>query len=206
MKELSGFYGFLLKIPAVGEELDRVYYFLVIEKHASDFTSCFAILFGDDWVDGIADNLTTLGRIKSHQALNFLIHGLLLVHLWLLLLLHHNIRLSLLSCLHATVRPIVISLLSPHLVALSTPTAVIIVELTTLAITGLSLITILTRVATMLSVALILLIVLRTLRTREHTSEEVLLNFVEAALLTLLLQLLCWHPKLNGEWSAAERC
>jgi len=38
----------------------------------------------------------------------------------------------------------------------------------------------------------------------EHVAEEVLLNFLEAALLTLLVQFLGGHPELDGEGASAE--
>lgn len=139
--------------------------------------------------------------IRGHLLLHLLLVDHALWHLTLsrLLLLHlvtiAVVALSSLSSVGATT--IVVVVISFVLVAARTlvPLTLVII-LTVLSVTTVVVVAVALHTVTGLSANGMLVEVLH----------KVLLNLVEAALLTLLMQLLGGHPELDGEGAGAERC
>lgn len=139
--------------------------------------------------------------IRGHLLLHLLLVDHALWHLTLsrLLLLHlvtiAVVALSSLSSVGATT--IVVVVISFVLVAARTlvPLTLVII-LTVLSVTTVVVVAVALHTVTGLSANGMLVEVLH----------KVLLNLVEAALLTLLVQLLGGHPELDGEGAGAERC
>lgn len=139
--------------------------------------------------------------IRGHLLLHLLLVDHALWHLTLsrLLLLHlvtiAVVALSSLSSVRATT--IVVVVISFVLVAARTlvPLTLVII-LTVLSVTTVVVVAVALHTVTGLSANGMLVEVLH----------KVLLNLVEAALLTLLMQLLGGHPELDGEGAGAERC
>ena len=97
-----------------------------------------------------------------------------------------------------------------HVVAIAaaTATAVVLVEITTgaaiLSLLALTLIIVVGTTLVALSTNLLHSTVLTALVSKYGT-HEILLHFLEAALLALLVQLLSGHPELDGKGSSTER-
>lgn len=89
-----GLVGLLLQVLEVGHELDRVHNALVVQQHARNLASSFAVVLLDHAEDGISNLLTPVRSLELLQAVR--------VDLWqhLLLLLLHGSHLLLLLLLH----------------------------------------------------------------------------------------------------------
>ena len=148
--------------------------------------------------------------LLSHHLLllekSLLIRGHLLLHL---LLVDHalwHLTLSRLLLLHLVTIAVALSSLSS--VGATTIVVVVIsfVLVAARTLVPLTLIIILTTTVVVVAVALHTFTGLSANGMLVEVLHEVLLNLVEAALLTLLVQLLGGHPELDGEGAGAERC
>ena len=154
--------------------------------------------------------------LLSHHLLllekSLLIRGHLLLHL---LLVDHavwHLTLSLLLLLHlVTIAVVALSSLSS---VGATTIVVVVISFVLVAARSLVPLTLVVIILTVLSVATVVVVAV-ALHTVTGLSangmlvevlHKVLLNLVEAALLTLLVQLLSGHPELDGEGAGAERC
>lgn len=147
--------------------------------------------------------------LLSHHLLllekSLLIRGHLLLHL---LLVDHALRHLTLSGL------LLLHLVTIAVVALSSLSSV---GATTIVVVVISFVLVAARTLVPLTLVIILTVVVVAVALHTFTGlsangmlvevlHEVLLNLVEAALLTLLVQLLGGHPELDGEGAGAERC
>ena len=212
----------LLQVLHVGNEADGVDDALVVEEHTRDLTGGLSVLLLDDLVDVVTDLLATLDLIERldaldiirvHQLLLLLLHLLLSHHLLLLgeelSLVRGHLSLTMGSCrlrlllgrnrsrllllllgliaLAATTLAHVVSVATILEIA-SLTVALVLLTLTLIVIVGAS---------TMLALRLWNGAILATLVGKDG-AHKVLLNFLEAALLTLLMELLSGHPELDG--------
>ena len=218
LKEGPGFEGLGLKVLVVSDEANRIDDTIVIKEHTSDLTGGLAILLLDDRVNVVANLLTAVSGLKTLDALEILLAD---KHLWLLLLLllllsgHHLLLLEHLSLLSSHLacrlglshlRLVLRGLVTLTAIILALVVVVAVVELTTLAVRALATLAL---VGTLRAVAVLALTahVLHTsssILSAEHVAKEILLNLLEAALLTLLVKFLGRHPELNGERARAK--
>ena len=217
----------LLQVLHVGNEADGVDDALVIEEHTRDLTGGLSVLLLDDLVDVVTDLLATLAWFKVLDALDIIrVHQLLL--LLHLLLSHHllllgeelslvrgHLSLSMGSCRlrlllgrnRSRLLLLLLGLIAlaastlAHVVSVATileiaslTVALVLLTLTLIVIVGAS---------TMLALRLWNGAILATLVGKDG-AHKVLLNFLEAALLTLLMELLSGHPELDGQRSRTK--
>ena len=201
LQKSPGLVSLLLQVLDVRNELDRVNNTVVVEEHTGDLSSGFTILLLDHTVNGVTNLLASLSWVHLSEALGIHLGESLLTKL---LLLHGSNLLRGICLLHVAHAWLALRL---HVVAVtatlshvvSTGTATVVEVFTALATTLATLVTTATLITTL---ALLLATVLHVLAVvlAGHVVEvlhEVLLDLVEATLLTLLMQLLGGHPELD---------
>ena len=219
LKEGPGFEGLCLQVLVVSDEADRIDDTIVIKEHTSDLTGGLAILLLDVRVNVVANLLTAVLSLKTLDALEILLAD---KHLWLLLLLllllsgHHLLLLEHLSLLSSHLagrlglchlRLVLRGLVTLTAIILALVVVVAVVELTTLAVRALAtlaLVGTLRAVAVLALAAHVLHTSSSTVLSAEHVAKEILLDLLEAALLTLLVKFLGRHPELDGERARAK--
>ena len=202
LQKSPGLVSLLLQVIDVRNELDRVDNTVVVEEHTGDLSSGVTILLLDHTVDGVTNLLASLSWVHLREALSIYLGESLLAKL---LLLHGSKLLRGISCLlHVAhtwlaLRLHVFAVTATLSHVVSTGTTTVVEVFTTLATTLATLVATATLITTL---ALLLATVLHVLAVvlAGHVVEvlhEVLLDLVEATLLTLLMQLLGGHPELN---------
>jgi len=224
LKESPSLVRFLLQVLNVGDQLHGVHNTVVVEEHASDLSGGLAILLLDHSVDAVTDLLASGSRLHLAKC-----HGVNLREgVLLLLLLGHHLLLShhLLVRSHLATHSgnatsggttglltVGSTTASVSLVVAGTSAVVVLVGSLTAVLSLALALTSLVVVLTVLTVAAHAAVVLHAglavlLATTDGSVvkvlHEVLLDFVEGALLTFLVKLLSGHPELDGESAGTE--
>ncbi len=221
LEESPGFVSLLLEVLLVADELDRVDDLFVIEEHTSNFSSGVTILGLNVSVNKVSDLLTSVAGVHVHEALQvngrhlllLLLHHLLLHDVGLIrchsLGWHRVLRLAGLLLL-LLLRSLLVALATLAAVVVSTSVVVVLAVITLTLVVSVVVLTVTVLTLTLSLVAPVLEVTLSVASTHLTTCHklqvfhEVLLNLLEAALLALLVQLLCRHPELNAESAGTE--
>lgn len=221
LEKSPSLHGLGLQVPCVGDEHVEVDDALAVEEHASDLSSGLTVLGLNELIDRVTNLLASSSWVERVEVVNVDRGQLRQVHLLLLLLLlleHlHLVGGHLLLGSHTTSGHLGGLLLDVLVAVVATLTTVVVPVASAVVVEFAALAVVVTAITSVVVVALAIEVVVLAIVALAHSVaihrleggsvqvlHEILLDFLETALLAFLMELISGHPELDREGAGAE--